>query len=63
MVGRWSQCLRCARREMGESAAAELTEQDGDRELAALFQRMREHSRRGAEECKQLMGKRLAEGM
>jgi hypothetical protein len=38
-------------------------ERDGDRELATLFRRMQEHSRRGAEECKQLMGKRLAEGM
>jgi hypothetical protein len=38
-------------------------EREGDRELAALFRRMQEHSRRGAEECKQLMGKRLAEGM
>lgn len=38
-------------------------ERDGDRELATLFRRMQGHSRRGAEECKQLMGKRLAEGM
>jgi hypothetical protein len=38
-------------------------ERDGDPELAALFRRMQEHSRRGAEECKQLMVKRLAEGM
>jgi hypothetical protein len=38
-------------------------ERDGDRELATLFRRMQQHSRRGAEECKQLMGKRLAEGI
>jgi hypothetical protein len=32
-------------------------------ELATLFRRMQAHSRRGAEECKQLMGKRLGEEM
>jgi hypothetical protein len=38
-------------------------ERDGDQELAALFRRMQEHSRRGAEESKLLMAKRLGEGM
>jgi hypothetical protein len=38
-------------------------ERDGDRELASLFRRMQEHSRRGAEEGKQLMAKRIGEGM
>jgi hypothetical protein len=42
---------------------AQDAEREGDRELATLFRRMQEHSRRGAEECKQLMGKRLTEGM
>lgn len=35
-------------------------EGDGDAELADLFRRMRDHSRRGAEECKALLAKRLA---
>jgi hypothetical protein len=38
-------------------------ERDNDAELAKLFRQMQEHSRRGAEECKKLMGKRLGEGM
>jgi len=42
---------------------ADDAERDDDRELAMLFRRMQEHSRRGAEECKQLMAKRLGEGM
>jgi hypothetical protein len=40
---------------------AQDAEQEGDQELGALFRRMQEHSRRGAEECKQLLGKRLAD--
>lgn len=32
---------------------------DGDSELADLFRRMQEHSRRGAQECKALLGSRL----
>lgn len=36
-------------------------EQDGDDELAALFRRMQEHSRRGGEECKKLLVQRLQE--
>ena len=36
-------------------------EQDGDRELSALFRRMQEHSRRGADECKKLLEQRLGE--
>ena len=32
---------------------------DGDRELAELFGRMQEHSRKGADECKRLLGERL----
>jgi hypothetical protein len=34
-------------------------EREGDDELARLFRRMQEHSRRGADECKQLLGQRL----
>jgi hypothetical protein len=34
-------------------------ERDGDNDLATLFRRMQEHSRKGAEECKQLLGDRL----
>ena len=36
-------------------------EREGDEELAELFRRMEEHSRRGAEECKGLLGQRLTE--
>jgi hypothetical protein len=36
-------------------------DRDGDGELATLFRRMQEHSRRGAEECKQLLHDRLGE--
>jgi hypothetical protein len=36
-------------------------ENEGDRELAKLFRRMQEHSRRGADECKQLLAGRLQE--
>lgn len=32
---------------------------EGDKELASLFRRMQEHSRKGAEECKQLLRGRL----
>jgi hypothetical protein len=35
-------------------------ERDGDDTLASLFRRMQEHSRRGAEECKALLGERLS---
>lgn len=34
-------------------------EQEGDEELASLFRRMQEHSRRGGEECKRLLVQRL----
>lgn len=34
-------------------------ERDGDRELAELFRRMQEHSRRGADESKRLLHDRL----
>jgi hypothetical protein len=40
---------------------AQDAEREGDRELVALFRRMQEHSRRGAEECKRLLGQRLQE--
>ena len=40
---------------------ADDAERDGDDELAKLFRRMQEHSRRGADECKQLLRDRLAE--
>jgi hypothetical protein len=36
-------------------------EQEGDDELASLFRRMQEHSRRGGEECKKLLVHRLRE--
>ena len=35
-------------------------EKDGDEDLASLFRRMQEHSRRGAEECKALLAARLS---
>jgi hypothetical protein len=38
-------------------------ERDGDGELATIFRRMQEHSRRGADECKRLLGDRLKEDM
>ncbi|QEC48298.1 hypothetical protein FSW04_12450 [Baekduia soli] len=34
-------------------------ERDGDAELADLFRRMQDHSRRGAEECKAMLTQRL----
>ncbi|HEU4974913.1 MAG TPA: hypothetical protein VFT50_07450 [Baekduia sp.] len=34
-------------------------DRDGDAELADLFRRMRDHSQRGAEECKGLLTQRL----
>ena len=36
-------------------------EREGDEDLATLFRRMQEHSRRGAEECKNLLRGRLKE--
>lgn len=36
-------------------------ESEGDEELASLFRRMQEHSRRGGEECKRLLLQRLGE--
>lgn len=36
-------------------------EREGDDELATLFRRMQEHSRRGAEESKRLLRQRLGE--
>jgi hypothetical protein len=36
-------------------------EREQDQELATLFRRMQEHSRRGADECKQLLQQRLGE--
>jgi hypothetical protein len=38
---------------------AEDAERDGDDELATLFRRMQEHSRKGAEESKRLLTQRL----
>jgi hypothetical protein len=40
---------------------AQDAEREQDNELATLFRRMQEHSRRGAEECKQLLQQRLGE--
>jgi hypothetical protein len=34
---------------------------EGDEELAGLFKRMQEHSRKGGEQCKQLLQQRLQE--
>jgi hypothetical protein len=41
---------------------AQDAERDGDQELAQLFRRMQEHSRKGGEECKRLLRDRLREG-
>ena len=38
---------------------AQDAEREGDPELSRLFRGMQEHSRRGAEQCKQLLGERL----
>jgi hypothetical protein len=40
---------------------AQDAEREQDNELATLFRRMQEHSRRGAEECKQLLQQRVGE--
>ncbi len=40
---------------------AQDAEREGDEELAKVFRRMQEHSRRGAGECKRLLGERLNE--
>jgi hypothetical protein len=40
---------------------AQDAEQEGDQELALIFRRMQEHSRRGADECKRLLRERLNE--
>jgi hypothetical protein len=40
---------------------AQDADQDGDQELAQLFRRMQEHSRKGADECKRLLAQRLRE--
>ena len=40
---------------------AQDAERDGDKELATLFRRMQEHSRKGAEESKRLLAERLRE--
>jgi hypothetical protein len=40
---------------------AQDAEREGDQELALLFRRMQEHSRRGAEGCKKLLAGRLRE--
>ena len=37
-------------------------DKDGDEEVAALFRRMQEHSKRGGEEAKKLLAARLQEG-
>lgn len=36
-------------------------DEEGDDELATLFRRMQEHSRRGGEECKRLLRQRLGQ--
>src|SRR6266516_4130651 len=38
---------------------AQDAEREGDPELSRLFRGMQDHSRRGAEQCKQLLGERL----
>lgn len=42
---------------------AQDAEREGDNELAALFRRMQEHSRRGAEESKRMLRDRMGEDM
>ena len=36
-------------------------ERDGDSELARLFRGMQEHSRKGADACKRMLGERLSD--
>lgn len=38
---------------------AQDAEREGDQDLAQLFRKMQDHSRRGAEECKRLLQDRL----
>ena len=40
---------------------AQDAEREGDKDLAKLFRKMQDHSRRGAEECKRMLGERLGE--
>ena len=40
---------------------AQDAEHDGDQELGKLFRKMQDHSRKGADECKRLLGQRLQE--
>ena len=40
---------------------AQDAERENDEELASLFRRMQEHSRRGGDECKRLLAQRLRE--
>ncbi len=40
---------------------AQDAEREHDQELAGLFRRMQEHSRKGGEECKRLLRQRLDE--
>ena len=40
---------------------AQDAEREGDKELATLFRKMQEHSRKGGEECKRLLLARLGE--
>jgi hypothetical protein len=40
---------------------AQDAEREGDQDLAKLFRKMQDHSRRGAEECKRLLRERLGE--
>jgi hypothetical protein len=40
---------------------AQDAEREGDDQLAKLFRRMQEHSRKGGEECKSLLRQRLGE--
>jgi hypothetical protein len=42
---------------------AQDAEREGDDVMAALFRRMQDHSRRGAEEAKRLLRDRMAEDM
>ena len=40
---------------------AQDAEKEVDQELASLFRRMQEHSRRGGQECKRMLRERLGE--
>lgn len=52
----------CMEHEWRLDKYAEDARKDGDQELESLFNRMKEHSIRGAEEAKKMLSKRLMNG-